>query len=462
MNLFLKIFLWFLAAIAMMVGTIVFLDWTVQTEPVVSRWRSSVTSQMTIYAATAEQIHRSEGDDGLMNFLDRIRSTLTVGEVSVFGTGSELKWGQPTSESDYAPLVGRAFDSADTQIDTNPQMALAARSFLLADGEEVVLVLGWSRPKMTPFFGEPPFRYFRFGAVLVTALLLCWALAKYLSSPIETIRRATRKLAKGELQTRVGDEVGSRRDELESLAKDFDLMAERIESLVTSQQRLSRDVSHELRSPLARLNVALEIAKQRSNAETMPILERIEKESTRLNEMISQLLTLSKLESGSSDFERHEVNFTALVRQIAADADFEAIANGKELEISAEDDLHMVGNERLLRSAVENVLRNAVRYTAEGTAVQVDLRESAGSIVLDVTDHGGGVPANEIDNLFRPFYRIGEARERKTGGIGLGLAIAEQAVRLHKGTIVPRNTADGLSVTIEFPSNDLRDTEKAA
>lgn len=451
MNLFFKIFLWFLAAIAMMVGTIVFLDWTVQTEPVASRWRSSVTSQMTIYAQTAEQIHRSEGDEGLMVFVDRIRSTLSVTEVSVFDREGDVKYGNAADTGNYGELVQRSFESGRPEIQTAPQTALAARSFVLEDGEPLVLVLRWDRPRMTPFFGDPPLRYFRFGAVLVAALLLCWALAKYLSSPIEKIRRATQKLAGGDLQTRVADEVGNRRDELESLAKDFDIMAERLESLVTSQQRMSRDVSHELRSPLARLNVALEIAKQRSNPESGPILERIEKESTRLNEMISQLLTLSKLESGSKDFERRDIDLTAVVRSVASDADFEAQANGRTVKLSADEGIRFVGSEGLLRSAIENVLRNAARYTAQETSVNVTLRYDGERIILNVVDHGGGVPENELENLFRPFYRIGEARERTTGGIGLGLAIAEQAIKVHDGSITANNTADGLSVTIELP-----------
>ena len=301
---------------------------------------------------------------------------------------------------------------------------------------------------MTPFFGESPLRYARYGALLLTALLLCWALARYLSSPIGKLRKATQKLAAGDLTARVADQVGNRRDELASLAKDFDVMAERIESLITSQQRLSRDVSHELRSPLARMNVALEIAKQKSNGETSLVLQRIETESQRLNDMISRLLTLSKLETGSQDFDRRELNLKNLVEQVAADADFEANAKGKSVKILQAVDCHVLGSESLIRSAIENVLRNAVRYTKEGTEVEVSLSNGGGNAVLRVVDHGGGVPETELSNLFRPFYRVGEARDRGSGGTGLGLAIAEQAIRAHKGTITAKNTLDGLSVEI--------------
>jgi two-component system sensor histidine kinase CpxA len=234
------------------------------------------------------------------------------------------------------------------------------------------------------------------------------------------------------------------------LAKDFDVMAERIESLITSQQRLSRDVSHELRSPLARMNVALEIAKQKTNGDSSPLLDRIEAESNRLNEMISRLLTLSRLETGSQDFERSEIDLKTLVEQVASDADFEANAVGKSVKITHADKCSIVGSDELVSSAVENVLRNAVRYTRDGTAVEVSLASKDGTATVSVRDHGGGVPDDELENLFRPFYRVGEARDRSTGGTGLGLAIAEQAIKAHKGRIHARNYDDGLIVEMSF------------
>ena len=452
MNLFLKIFLWFLAALALMVGVLLFLNWTVQTEPVVSRWRTSVRNQMQIYAETAAQIHTSEGDKGLSTFIQRIRNADTVTEVDVVRADGTVWFAEGPDVSNYRELIGKAVASDEVEIQTSEAVssALTAKSFSLANGEKYVLILRWTRPRPMPFFGDSQLRYLRFAGLLLTALLLCYALARYLSTPIGKIREATQKLAKGDLKTRVGDEFGNRRDELATLAKDFDVMAERIESLVTSQQRLSRDVSHELRSPLARLNVALEIAKQKSNGDIAPLLNRIGTESGRLNEMIAQLLTLSRLESGSRDFDRREINLKTLVERIAADADFEANAVGKSVKIVAADNCKIVGSENLIESAVENVLRNAVRYTKEGTAVEISLTAKAGRSVITVTDHGGGVPDDQLEKLFQPFYRVGEARERKTGGIGLGLAIAEQSIRAHEGTIAARNVADGLAVEIRL------------
>ncbi len=448
MNLFLKIFLWFLAAISLMVGVVVFLNWTVQTEPVVSRWRISVRNQTNIYAATAAQVYANQGEKGLSEFLDRIRQAETIGEVDLIGENGRTWLSEGVNADDYRELIAKALAGDSVEIENHPETALSARQVSLPNGERYVLIVRWERPRMTPFFGESPLRYLRYGGLLLTAFLLCWALARYLSSPIGKLRRATQKLAAGDLSTRVAGKVGNRRDELAELAKDFDVMAERIESLITSQQRLSRDVSHELRSPLARMNVALEIAKQKSNGENASVFQRIETESQRLNDMISRLLTLSKLETGSQDFERRELNLKTLVEQVASDADFEANANKRSVKIIRADECRVLGSESLIQSAVENVLRNAVRYTREGTAVEVSLSNGGSNAVLRVVDHGGGVPEAELSNLFRPFYRVGEARDRGSGGTGLGLAIAERAVIAHKGTITAQNIGDGLAVEI--------------
>ncbi len=167
--------------------------------------------------------------------------------------------------------------------------------------------------------------------------------------------------------------------------------------------------------------------------------------------MISRLLTLSKLETDSENFEKREINLTKLFEQIVADADFEANANGKSVSILQKADTKIFGNESLLRSAIENVLRNAVRYTKENTRVEVSLEKENKDAVITVRDFGAGVPETELEKLFRPFYRVQKARDRKSGGIGLGLAIAERAVHAHNGTIEAKNLENGLSVKISLP-----------
>ena len=451
MKLFIKIFLWFLAAVALMVGVVIFVTRTFQTEPMFSRWQRNAKTQMSIYSGTVTQIYNNEGEAGLRAYINRQRDSETIKDIGLIDADGKAIVGEVTNLREVDAVIDRVRTSGSVEIDTTPtDSAFGAVPVTFNDGKKLVLVIRWSGPRAPSLFFDSWLGYLRLIGILLTAVVVCYILALYLTSPIRKLREATQKLSDGDLSARVADQVGRRRDEMADLARDFDVMAERIESLVTSQQRLNRDISHELRSPLARLNVALEIAKQKSNPESALVLDRIETESNRLNEMISRLLILAKLETGSNVIEPVRIDLAELVRDIADDADFEAKAKGKFVEVSSVDSCPVMGSENLLRSAVENVLRNAVRYTAERTVVDVSLKSNNGHAVLQISDHGGGVPDDELANLFRPFYRVGEARERKTGGIGLGLAIAERAVKAHNGSIAARNTDDGLLVEIRL------------
>jgi len=449
MKLFVKIFLWYLVAVAMMFGVMVFVTRTFQTEPAFSRWQRSARNQMAFYSSTAEQIQAAGGDDALRTFLARLNENGTIRDVLVLQNDGTVLYGEPNFVSDFENVVSVARATGETDIEVNgTDPALGATSLKLADGRAAILAIRWEPPRTPSFFFDSWVGYMRLAGLLLTAVIVCFALAWYLTSPLGKLRDATRQLAGGDLATRVASRVGRRRDEFADLAKDFDNMAARIEALIDSQQILTRDISHELRSPLARMNVALELAKKRSTPESGPLLDRIENESNRLNEMISRILTLSRLESGTEDFLKTRLNLADLVRGIAADAEFEASGKGKSVVADAIDECSVKGNENLLRSAIDNVVRNAVRYTAEATKVDISLIKDNGHAVLKVKDHGGGVPQNELENLFRPFYRVGDARERKTGGTGLGLAIAQRAVAVHGGTIMAANIDGGLEVKI--------------
>jgi len=449
MKLFLKIFLWFLAAVAVSNAVIYFVTRTFQTEPLINRFQRSTRNQMNIYGGTATQIARAEGTEGLNTYLTRLQGQDSTRKVVLVGGDGKVWFGSENEIVDVSEIVRQTIEAGEVQTDfTTEERSLGASPVDFPDGKRLALVFQWERGTPPSLFWGSTLAYMRLGGLLLTGVVLCWLLALYLTSPIRKLREATNKFAGGDLTTRVAEKVGRRRDEISDLARDFDSMAERIESLVMSQQRLNRDISHELRSPLARMNVALEMARQRATPETMPQLTRIENESFRLNEMISRLLTLSKLETGSQDFDRHELNLKGLVEQIASDADFEAKARNRSVKVVRADDCRVIGSENLLHSAIENILRNAVRYTKEGTAVEVSLSNGNGRAVITIADHGEGVPEVELKNLFKPFYRVEEARDRGSGGTGLGLAIAEQAVKLHKGTISAKNTADGLEVEI--------------
>ncbi len=452
MNLFFKIFLWFLAAMALMIGVALFLTWTMQSDPFVQRFQSLARKQVKIHSETAAQIFDAEGQPGVEKFIGRLRDYDPIRGAGLVDENRKLLIdGGGIGAVNYSETVERAFNSSETEVSYLAQDTVLAKSLTLNDGRKYVLVALWTRPLPAPFLGEPRVRYLRLAGLILTAILVCYVLARYLSSPIVKLSEAAREFAAGNLETRVSPRIGRRYDEFATLAVDFDEMAERIETLVKSEKRLTRDISHELRSPLARMNVALELARQKAGPDSGPILQRIETEAERLNEMIGRLLTLSKLEGGLADVSMVQLDIGRIVREIAADADFEASAKGKSATVTRIDDCNLTGNEALLRSAVENVVRNAVRYTAEGTAVEIHLSCAPEFARIIVEDHGGGVPDADLEHLFRPFYRVAEARERRSGGVGLGLAIARRAVLVHNGTIAAENTGSGLRVTIKLP-----------
>ncbi|MGA7755963.1 MAG: ATP-binding protein [Candidatus Sulfotelmatobacter sp.] len=292
---------------------------------------------------------------------------------------------------------------------------------------------------------------------VITSGLVCYLLSWYLTKPIVRLRTATRQLAAGDLTARIGASASKRRDEVAGLMRDFDAMAERIETLLKAQSRLLNDISHELRSPLARLNVALGLARQRADLESVDMLDRIELEASRLNELIGRILTLARLEDGEQLVSQTPVPLDELVVNVSEDAEFEAQARHCHVITKIpEGDWQVRGNGSLLHSAVENVVRNAIRYTQEETSVEIELKnEIRGGVseaVLRVSDSGPGVPDDALGKLFEPFYRLDDARGRLTGGVGLGLAITERAVRFHGGKVSAFNRpGSGLMVEIRLP-----------
>jgi two-component system sensor histidine kinase CpxA len=237
---------------------------------------------------------------------------------------------------------------------------------------------------------------------------------------------------------------------------DFNHMAERLESLVDAQKLLLRDVSHELRSPLSRLSVALELAREDAEPAMATHLERIQREAERLNLLIGQLLTLSSMEALDRIEKFKPLLLNRVIERLIPDAAFEARQRECSVVFHADADFWVRGNEELLYRAVENVVRNAVRYTQSGSDVDIQLTKAngreAGKVRIDVSDRGPGIPADQRDAIFRPFYRVDSARSPETGGFGVGLAIAERAVRLHKGEMsaVARN-GGGTTIRITLP-----------
>jgi two-component system sensor histidine kinase CpxA len=482
-SLFLKIFIWFGAVmVTVIVGTFVAGE-LMRPERSEPPMRRPLDLRLSAYARDAAEEYERGGREALNAYLDIVQRESNIRAFLFDSQLHELSGRR--IPADAPGVAQRAFQTRLPEVVASGGSGpLLARLAVTQAGGQYVLV-GEMPPRTPPGVFHPIMHVF---AIILVGGLFCYGLAKYLTSPVAKLRAATRELANGNLGVRVGPSLGKRRDELASLGADFDLMAEKIESLINSQRRLLGDISHELRSPLARLNVALELARQRSGGDATSALQRIQRETENLNEMIGQLLALTRLESGAETQEKREFDLSQLTREIVDDADFEARSRQRSVRLETTGACPMFGTEHLLRRAIENVVRNAVQFTAEGSEVEVKLEcldetraeetgnrvsntkyktqgsKLAGSLsephsdqgraVITVRDYGAGVPQNALAEIFRPFYRVDDARDREAGGVGLGLAIADRAVRLHGGRVTAINAPKGgLLVTIILPTS---------
>ncbi len=286
---------------------------------------------------------------------------------------------------------------------------------------------------------------------IVVGGITTFVLVLLVTRPVVRLRKAAHELAQGNLSARVAEPGSQVRvfegDEIQALVHDFNHMAERLESLVSAQKLLLRDVSHELRSPLARLSVALELAREDAHPDMAAHLERIERETKNLNQLIGQLLTLSSMEAVEKTINFEPLSLGRLVEKMIPDATYEAQRRQSSVLFRASDPCVILGNQQLLHRAIENVIRNAIQYTEAGSEVEIALtvaQERDGRMaVLDVNDRGPGVPEDQLDSIFLPFYRVDHARSPHTGGSGVGLAIADRAIKLHGGDMRAFNRPNG-------------------
>lgn len=400
-------------------------------------------------AEQAERRLRRDGVDGLRDWLRERRQERSSPPLLVIGPDGEEILGRPTPRG--ARML-QDFGSAEPGIADGRgrmrhRMASAMRPFEDADGNRYVMVVPPFRPRVGPWFAAPQARtVFPIVLVLISGLV-CLLLARYLTRPIAAFRRAGQSIAAGDLGARVGPDAARRKDEFGALARDFDDMAGRVQLLVDSQQRLLRDVSHELRSPLARLQAAAGLIRQRGGDDAN--LERIEREIEVLDGLIGRILGYSRMQSRTSlDAEFVDVN--ELVGGVVDDASFEGRAAGRRVEFAPGAALVANVDPALLRSAVENVVRNALQYSVRATTVTVDKNEEANSVEIRIADDGPGVEDTDLPQLFEPFFTGRSTR----AGAGIGLAIARRALELHGGTIAARNAdGGGLVVTMSLPSD---------
>lgn len=453
---------------AIMALSLVAVQITAQGDRVVQPRRILMADALAIYGRRAVDIYEQGGDPALQSYLAGIEKKTRVKAYLFEPTGSQCgdatgSWLAPPDVRDLVVKTHNLsveYGGLITPQFTLSQARVMAAQPVITERGTYVFAGAMSRTLLAATVDEPETQMLRVISVFLITGIFCYGLARYLAAPVGKIRSAAQKIAMGDLSARVEPNRFPRgHDELTSLARDFDAMAERMESLVTAQSRLLGDVSHELRSPLTRLGLALELARRGDDVKRTAAFERIEREATRLDALIGELLTLSRLENGLRGEElNHIVDLTAVARDVAADADFEAHNAGRGVRVTFEgpdESIVIKGDPELLRRAFENVARNAARHTYENTTVDITLQVIKDRVIWTARDHGPGVPEEDLSNIFRPFYRVEDARERAEfdRGTGLGLAIAERAATAHRGIIKARNAQDGgLEVEISLPT----------
>jgi len=373
-------------------------------------------------------------------------------------TGRETR----PAELAEARLADRIASAGYAQAAVNGVEGLAALQVVVGGGQKLTLIVALPRSATTVFsramlISSPV----RLTVILSIGGIVCFAVARHLSRPVVRLSTAVTALADGQLQTRVGPEAARHRDELGALARDFDRMADRIEALVAGQRRLLGDVSHELRSPLTRMRVAISLARRQCDG-AGEYFDRVEHETGRLDRLIEQLLTLARIDGGVTD-PRAPVDLAVLVEEVVADGDFEARASGRRVTLLSRDPVSIAGTAELLRSAVENVVRNAIRHTRPGTSVEVTVQRGDEDVArVVVRDHGPGVEPALLTEMFRPFWRA-RGDDRPGDGAGLGLALAERIVVMHGGRLSATNAVQGgLVMTIDLPRRRHVDESQVA
>ena len=431
-SLFAKTLLWFLATTAIaMTGIIITTALTFSaSEP-----RGPFGGLLTLQLEDAKHAYETGGRPALAQVLGKLEQAGHAQVIFTDAQGTDLLTGQPRPDLMRTPVRSR-WRRLPFPFTTRPPVVSRQDA-----GKQYRLFLIDPQRNLGFFFLQKQHLW-----IIGLVMLLCYAFAYHLTWPVRRLRGVLERFGQGDLSARASI---NRKDELGQLATSFNNMADRIQTLLAAERRLLLDISHELRSPLARLGVAVELA--RSGEDREHLLDRIQKEADRLNELVAELLQVTRVEGDPSARKNESVPLDELLADLVYDSLLEAKAKDCTLLLKAPFAVALTGDEELLRRAIENVIRNAIRYAPSGTPIDIELRRSGGMAEVSVRDYGPGVPEEALPRIFDPFYRVDPDRNRASGGLGLGLAIARRAVELHKGTLTARNASPGLRVTIDLP-----------
>jgi two-component system sensor histidine kinase CpxA len=447
-SLFWKIFLWFWATVIVIAIALV-VTFLLDPGKSSSRWHESIT-RIARYSGTAAieeaELHGAPAASSYMKGLENtthMHACLLseTGDV-IAGDGCEL----------FTRNISLTRSTRNISVFLKDGIARVALPIQSTNGRKYIYAA--EIPVGAPGIGKTAIAI-RLCLAFLVSFCICYLLTRYLTAPILRLREASHRLAAGDLSTRASASMERRNDELGFLVRDFNAMAGRIEELISRQKQLIYDISHELRSPLARLNVALDLGRERKGNDSA--FDQMQQDIERMSEMIGRMLTVAKLDTSSTEVQMTQVDLGELTSRVVRSAGFELRERDNAVRFTMREECFVHGNAELLQSAIENVIRNAVRYTNSDASVDVHLQhvEKAGGpfIQLSVRDYGMGVPEAELSNIFRPFYRVANDRDRQSGGAGLGLAIADRVIRVHGGTIHAQNVSPrGLRVDIFLPA----------
>lgn len=442
-RLYLRIFLYFWLVIGLALAIALIANRAGHRADLERERIATLRSSLDALAAQAQGELVAGGKPALRAWLERELAERPEPALLVLGPDDADLLGRPLPRGSprFFDMLRRLGDRpAGARRGPFPVRVLAAR-----DGTRYLLFVPSPEARRNRWLADPLARRNLWIGLLLASGGVCFVLARQVTRPVRALREAGGRIAAGDLTARVGPAVGRRRDELGALAREFDRMADRVQALVASQQQLLRDVSHELRSPLARLQVAVGLLRQRAGDAPDTDLDRIETEAGRLDSLIDQVLALSRLQACHEPV-RAPLDLATVVAEVVADAGYEAKAAGRQVLLEQPAAAPFTGDEALLRSALDNVVRNAIEHCRSVVRVTV---EPGPPLTIVVVDDGPGVPAADMPRLFEPFFQVAGRAGR---GSGLGLAIAARAVVLHGGTVEAREAwPTGLVVTIRLP-----------
>ena len=447
-SLFSRIFLLFLLAMTLIVGSSIATTFTIA-----SRENESLENQRRpSIAIQASEILGRGGVGALKTWLADNKNAIGDRDLFVVGPDGQDILGRRLPES-----ATRRLEALNREpLPGNFRPSRVAPQIIAADGATYTVLSTPRRPSVFGALSLPAISFTILCIALVVSALTSWWLAEHLTAPIRRIQAGARALASESLDVRVSAGLEERKDELAVLARDFDAMADQLRANRGATTQLLRDISHELRSPLARMRVALGLARQ-PPADLSRQLDRLEREIERLDAMISQVLKLAHLHGTDALQQRERFELSEVIEEVVRDANFEGAVKNCRIELQGTADIALLGSRELLRSAIENVLRNAVRYSPNDTRVLVRISRRAGNgLEILIGDHGPGVPAAELERIFEPFYRVAESRDRDSGGEGIGLAITSQVLKAHGGSAQAANAqSGGLEVRLRLPETAI-------